>query len=92
MAKKNYGTKIEFGAYKGYPMLQIFTTIDGEKKDKPDVQFGVTKARKILENIDALKKFIDMYGKEIKEEIDVATLSKTEKDALLAQLLADGID
>lgn len=92
MAKKDYDTKVEIGQYKGYPMFQIFTTVDGVKKERPDMQFGVTKAKKVLESIDDIKKFVELYSKDFKEDIDVATLSKKEKNTLLAQLLADGIE
>lgn len=45
--------------YKGHPMLVIKNTED----EKFPFQFGVKKAKLILENIDAIKKFVEKNDK-----------------------------
>ncbi len=45
--------------YKGNPMI----VIKNNEEDKYPFQFGVKKARLILENIDEIKKFVDKYNK-----------------------------
>lgn len=46
--------------YKGNPMLVIKTT----EEDKFPFLFGLKKAKLILENIEAIKKFVDTHDKQ----------------------------
>jgi len=46
--------------YKGNPMIVIKTS----EEDKYPFQFGLKKAKLILENIDAIKEFVKKYDKE----------------------------
>lgn len=45
--------------YKGKPMLVIKNT----EEDKFPFQFGLKKAKLILENIESIKKFVEKYDK-----------------------------
>jgi len=45
--------------FKGNPMLVIKTS----EEDKFPFQFGVRKAKLILENIESIKKFVEKYEK-----------------------------
>jgi uncharacterized protein YgiM (DUF1202 family) len=45
--------------FKGHPMLVIKATED----DKYPFQFGVKKAKLILENVEAIKKFVEKNDK-----------------------------
>jgi hypothetical protein len=45
--------------FKGNPMLVIKTS----EEDKYPFQFGVKKAKLILENLESIKKFIEKYDK-----------------------------
>lgn len=48
-------SEVSESEYKGNPMLVIRST----PEDKFPFQFGVKKARLILENIEAIKKFVE---------------------------------
>ncbi|MFH1258461.1 MAG: hypothetical protein ABII74_01370 [Elusimicrobiota bacterium] len=50
--------------YKGNPMLVIKNT----EEDKFPFQFGLKKAKMILENIENIKQFVEKYDKEKKVE------------------------
>lgn len=45
--------------FKGNPMI----VIKNDEEDKYPFQFGVKKAKMVLENLDAIKKFVDKYDK-----------------------------
>ncbi len=45
--------------FKGNPML----VIKASEEDQYPFQFGVKKAKLVLENIDAVKKFVEKYDK-----------------------------
>jgi hypothetical protein len=45
--------------YKGNPMIVLKAT----EEDKFPFQFGLKKAKLVLENIDAIKKFVEKYDK-----------------------------
>lgn len=45
--------------FKGNPML----VIKNDEEDKYPFQFGVKKAKLVLENIEAVKKFVEKYDK-----------------------------
>jgi len=47
------------GEYKGNPML----VIKNSEEDKFPFQFGVKKAKLILENIESIKKFVEKFDK-----------------------------
>lgn len=51
---------IEESEYRGNPMI----VIKANEEDKYPFQFGVKKAKLVLENIDAVKKFVEKYDKE----------------------------
>lgn len=46
--------------YKGNPMI----VIKNSEEDKFPFQFGLKKAKLILENLDGIKKFVEKYDKE----------------------------
>lgn len=46
--------------FKGKPMLVIKTT----EEDKFPFQFGLKKAKLVLENIESIKQFVEKYDKE----------------------------
>lgn len=45
--------------FKGNPMI----VIKNDEEDKYPFQFGVKKARLVLENIEAIKKFVEKHDK-----------------------------
>ena len=45
--------------FKGNPMI----VIKNDEEDKYPFQFGVKKAKLVLENIEAIKKFVEKYDK-----------------------------
>lgn len=51
---------IERGEYKGKPLL----IIKRNEEDKYPFSFGLSKARLILENIEAIKKFVEENNQE----------------------------
>jgi hypothetical protein len=50
--------EVSEGEYKGNPMI----IIKANAEDKFPFQFGVKKARLVIENIDAIKKFVEKHG------------------------------
>ena len=50
---------IEESEYKGNPMIVIKNTAE----DKFPFQFGVKKAKLVLENVEAIRKFVEKYEK-----------------------------
>ena len=48
------------GEYKGNPMI----VIKNSEEDKFPFQFGLKKAKLILENIESIKKFVEKHDKE----------------------------
>lgn len=48
---------VEESEFKGNPML----VLKNDEEDKYPFQFGVKKAKLILENIDEIKKFVDKH-------------------------------
>ncbi len=44
--------------YKGNPMI----VLKNSEEDKFPFQFGIKKAKLILENIESIKKFVEKYG------------------------------
>ena len=55
MNSENQGSLVERGEYKGNPLI----IIKRNQEDKFPFSFGLTKARLILENIEAIKKFVE---------------------------------
>jgi len=51
---------IEESEYKGNPMI----VLKNSAEDKFPFQFGVKKAKLVLENIEAIRKFIEKYDKQ----------------------------
>ena len=45
--------------YKGNPMI----VIKNSEEDKFPFQFGVKKAKLVIENVEAIKKFVEKYDK-----------------------------
>ncbi|MFH0827249.1 MAG: hypothetical protein V1923_05155 [Candidatus Omnitrophota bacterium] len=58
MESENQGNIVERGEYKGKPLI-IFKR---NEEDKFPFSFGLTKAKLILENIEAIKKFVEENG------------------------------
>ena len=57
---KQVETKVIIGEFNGFPTLQIFgIRPDGATTDKQLIGFGVKKAIAILENVEAIKKFVE---------------------------------
>jgi len=52
---ENQGGIVERGEYKGKPLI----ILKRNEEDKFPFSFGLTKARLILENIEAIKKFVE---------------------------------
>jgi hypothetical protein len=52
---KNQGSIVERGEYRGKPLI----ILKRSEEDKFPFSFGVTKAKLILENIEAIKKFVE---------------------------------
>jgi len=50
---------VEESEYKGNPMIVLKSTAE----DKFPFQFGVKKAKLVLENVEAIKKFVEKYEK-----------------------------
>ena len=50
---------VEESEYKGNPMIVLKNTAE----DKFPFQFGVKKAKLVLENVEAIKKFVEKYEK-----------------------------
>jgi hypothetical protein len=50
---------VEESEFKGNPML----VIKNNEEDKYPFQFGVKKAKMVLENLEAVKKFVEKYDK-----------------------------
>lgn len=55
MDNENTGNIIERGEYKGKPLL----IIKRNEEDKYPFSFGLSKAKLIVDNIEAIKKFIE---------------------------------
>lgn len=55
MESNNQGNIVERGEYKGKPLI----ILKRGEEDKFPFSFGVTKAKLILENIEAIKKFVE---------------------------------
>ncbi len=55
MEKENQGSIVERGEYRGRPLI----ILKRNEEDKFPFSFGVTKAKLILENIEAIKKFVE---------------------------------
>lgn len=58
MADENSGCIVERSEFKGKPVLILKRSED----DKYPFSFGASKARLILENVDAIKKFVEDCG------------------------------
>jgi len=50
---------VEESEFKGNPMI----VIKQNEEDKYPFQFGVKKAKMVLENLEAVKKFVEKYDK-----------------------------
>lgn len=50
---------VEESEYKGNPMIVLKNTAE----DKFPFQFGVKKAKLVLENVEAIRKFVEKYEK-----------------------------
>jgi len=50
---------VEESEFKGNPMI----VIKNDEEDKYPFQFGVKKAKLVLENIEEVKKFVEKYDK-----------------------------
>jgi hypothetical protein len=50
---------IEESEYKGNPMI----VLKNSEEDKFPFQFGVKKAKLVLENVEAIRKFVEKYEK-----------------------------
>lgn len=50
---------VEESEFKGNPMI----ILKNDEEDKYPFQFGVKKAKLVLENIDAIKKFVESHEK-----------------------------
>lgn len=50
---------VEESEFKGNPMI----VLKNDEEDKYPFQFGVKKAKLVLENIDDIKKFVEKYDK-----------------------------
>ncbi len=59
MSNENAGSIIETREYKGNPIL----VIKRNEEDKYPFSFGVNKARLVLDNLDAIKKFVEENNK-----------------------------
>lgn len=55
MDKENAGNIVERGEYKGKPLL----ILKRNEEDKYPFSFGVSKAKLILDNLEAIKKFVE---------------------------------
>lgn len=58
---------VKIGEFKGRPILQFWAqTPEGEKpKSAPRMAFGMSKLKAVLENLEAVQKFVRSEGKEI---------------------------
>lgn len=59
MENENKGCIVERGEFKGKPIL----ILKRDDEDKYPFSFGLTKAKMIVENIDAIKKFVEEASK-----------------------------
>lgn len=50
---------VEESEFKGNPMI----VLKNDEEDKYPFQFGLKKAKLVLENIDAIKKFVESHDK-----------------------------
>ena len=58
MENENQGSIVERGEYKGKPLLILKRNED----DKYPFSFGLSKAKLILENLEAIKQFVEENG------------------------------
>ena len=58
MENENQGSIVERGEYKGKPLI----ILKRNEEDRFPFSFGITKAKLILENIEAIKKFVEESG------------------------------
>ncbi|MBI5872562.1 MAG: hypothetical protein HZB36_00215 [Candidatus Omnitrophica bacterium] len=59
MENENQGCIVERGEFKGKPIL----ILKRDQEDKYAFSFGLTKAKLIVENIEAIKKFVEENSK-----------------------------
>lgn len=52
---------VKIGEYKGHKTISLMR----DENDRWPFTFGVTKARLIVENFDAIKKFVEKFGGEM---------------------------
>jgi hypothetical protein len=53
---------VEFGEYKGYPTITLKDDNATDERNALKMTFGIKKTKLILDNLDALRKFVDNHS------------------------------